>query len=219
MSTAIESPDGREIDIEEAEADFVAVPRNEWGQQTARINELESAVSDLRDELAEYKQFDGKRHAKTNQRISEVGEDDSEDEKGGVEADNDGSPLMQIVQLPHETAERECTNNVRRARFIANSVVEYADKCPAGFVLSSKAVRRVLNAADETNGTPHSQTIARVQQHLSKLGGDGVEVRKRHGKKIVVFEKELAKQLSDVDHTRCDGQRGSTVPSNVIGVS
>lgn len=219
MSTTIKSTDGHSIDIEETEADFVAIPRSEWEQRSVQIEELRGTVEELRKELDEYKQFDGKRHAKTNQRISEVGGDDSEDEKGGVEADNNGPPLMEIVQLPHETADRECTNNVRRARFIANSVVEYADKCPAGFVLSSKAVRRVLNAADETNGTPHSQTIARVQQHLSKLGGDGVEVRKRHGKKIVVFEKELAKRLSNTDHDRCDREGSLTPPSNVIGLS
>lgn len=221
MSTTLDTTDGRSIDLDDTEAEFIAVPKAEWNRVQDRLDRLENEVdnqsTNVRGAFSKLSSIEDR--VDDLESNDSTAEPDSEGKGVGVEPDNNGPPLMEIVELPHELAERECTSNVRRARFIADSVTEYADKAPVGYVLDSKAVKRVLSAADETNGTPHTQTVSRVQDRLSELGGDGVEVRKRHGKRIVVFDEPLAKRLSNTDHNRCDRGSGPTPPSNVIGLS
>ena len=121
----------------------------------------------------------------------------------GVDTDKDPSqnsetPLERICTLPEHVADRELTTNQERARFIARDVRDYAEKAPAGLVLDSQTIAKVITAAEGTK--PHTQTVARVMDFLANLGKDEVEQTKRRGKKLVVVDEEAA----DRYHDRCD---------------
>ncbi|WP_211330678.1 hypothetical protein [Halalkalicoccus subterraneus] len=188
---------------------------------TGRVEELEAEVErkderieELEAELTEYKRFAGSEFADVRGRITDVEEQAEELETTlqetptattTVDAEENGSqttttetPLERICTLPEHVADRELTTNQERARFIARDVRDYAEKAPAGLVLDSQTIKKVLTASEGSN--PHTQTVARVMDFLAKLGKDEVEQTKRRGKKLVVVDEEAA----DRYHDRCD---------------
>ncbi|WP_336365307.1 hypothetical protein [Halalkalicoccus salilacus] len=182
---------------------------------TERVEELEAAVEqkderidELEAQLTEYKRFAGSEFADVRGRITDVEEqvqtlESSPDTTTSEEADQTSSqtaetPLERICALPEQIADRELTTNQDRARFIARDVRDYAEKAPAGLVIDSQTITKVLTAAEGTK--PHTQTVARVMDFLEKLGKDDVEQTKRRGKKLVVVDPEAA----DRYHNRCD---------------
>jgi hypothetical protein len=67
----------------------------------------------------------------------------------GVDIDKESSqnaetPLERICVLPEHVADRELTANQERARFIAKNVRDYAEEAPAGLVIDSRAIKRVI---------------------------------------------------------------------------
>ena len=52
--------------------------------------------------------------------------------------------LERICALPEQIADRELTTNQDRARFIARDVRDYAEKAPAGLVIDSQTITKVL---------------------------------------------------------------------------
>jgi vacuolar-type H+-ATPase subunit I/STV1 len=119
-------------------------------------------------------------------------------EMNTAESHETTTPLERICALPEHVADRELTTNQERARFIARDVRDYAEKAPAGLVLDSQTIAKVITAAEGTK--PHTQTVARVMDFLANLGKDEVEQTKRRGKKLVVVDEEAA----DRYHDRCD---------------
>jgi hypothetical protein len=122
-----------------------------------------------------------------------------------------------VCALPEQVAARELTANQERARFIAKDVRDYAERCPAGLVIDSRAIKRVITAKEGTK--PHTQTVARVMTFLDELGKDAVELKKRRGRKLVSVDPKVADRLSDAsaaDHTRGDGRSGPTAPESVM---
>jgi chromosome segregation ATPase len=191
----------------EALTDRVAELEGQLERKDDRIEELEA-------ELTEYKRFAGSEFANVRGRITDV-EDQTDElettlqetptETTTVDAEENGSqptttetPLERICTLPEHVADRELTTNQKRARFIARDVQDYAEKAPAGLVLDSQTIAKVITAAEGSK--PHTQTVARVMDFLEKLGKDDVEQTKRRGKKLVVVEEEAA----DRYHDRCD---------------
>ncbi|ADJ16634.1 hypothetical protein C497_19419 [Halalkalicoccus jeotgali B3] len=71
-----------------------------------------------------------------------------------------------------------------------NSVTASVKHTPAGLVLDSQTIAKVITAAEGLK--PHTQTVARVMNFLEKLGKDDVEQTKRRGKKLVVVDEEAA---------------------------
>ncbi|KYH23952.1 hypothetical protein HAPAU_40310 [Halalkalicoccus paucihalophilus] len=61
-----------------------------------------------------------------------------------TESQNVETPLERICALPEHVADRELTSNQERARFIARDVRDYAEKAPAGLVLDSRTITKVL---------------------------------------------------------------------------
>lgn len=106
------------------------------------------------------------------------------------------TPLEQIVALPGAVAEEQLTANQRRARFVAKDITEYASKTPAGWVLTPKDLRTVLNAAFDTS---HSQTCSRVRTILADLGDEAVSITDSRGEKKTVFDVELVGRLLEID--------------------
>ena len=154
-----------------------------------------------------YKRFAGSEFADVRGRITDVEEqvqtlESSPESTTNEDADQMSSqtaetPLERICALPEQIADRELTTNQDRARFIARDVRDYAEKAPAGLVIDSQTITKVL-AAEGTK--PHTQTVARVMNFLEKLGKDEIEQTKRCGKKLVVVDPEAA----DRYHDRCD---------------
>jgi hypothetical protein len=52
---------------------------------------------------------------------------------------------------------------------------------------------------------------------LDDLGKDAVELIKRRGRKLVVFDPDVADRLAN--HSRCDRGGGSTTGGDVIGAT
>jgi TolA-binding protein len=218
-----------------ADNDLVAVPRDEWDAMQDRIDDLETIVHEQREELAEHQDHVGREFADVRSRITDT-EGDIEDLEARnqqteahsgdatprVEGSETGAPagetpLYRICALPEEMAARELTANQERARFIARDARDYAEKCPAGLVIDSRAIKRVITAKEGTK--PHTQTVARVMNFLAELGKDSVEQKKRRGRKLVSFDPEVADRLTNAsaaNHTRGDQGTGARTPEPVI---
>ena len=186
-------------------------------QQAERITELET-------ELAQTKDHTGREFADIRARITDIEERNqvteapSEGATPGVEGDKIGAqnaetPLERICILPEHVADRELTANQERARFIARDIHDYAEKAPAGFVIDSRAIKRVLTASEGKR--PHTQTVARVMNFLDELGKEDVQQKKRRGKKLIVVNPEAATRYA-AHHDRCDGETSSTHADSVI---
>ena len=186
-------------------------------QQAERITELET-------ELAQTKDHTGREFADIRARITDIEEQNQatqappEDATPGVEADKTGAqnaeaPLERICALPEHVADRELTANQERARFIARDIRDYAEKAPAGLVIDSRAIKRVLTASEGKR--PHTQTVARVMNFLDEMGKEDVQQKKRRGKKFIVVDPEAAMRYAS-HHDRCDGESGPTHVDGVI---
>lgn len=187
-------------------------------QQSERIDELET-------KLDKHKDHTGRKIADVRRRISDV-----EEQNQQTKPDSDGktprrdttesglqnteTPLERICALPEHIADRELTANQERARFIARDVRDYAENAPAGLVIDSRTIKRVLTASEEKRS--HTQTVARVMEFLDQLGKDDVELTKRRGRKLVVFDPTAADQYAAY-HDRCDRGSGPTAGTDVIG--
>lgn len=121
MTATIESTDGRSIDLNDTNADFIAVPRSEWEY-------LHDRIDDLKRELEDHKQYDGKRHAQANSRLTTVENDvddmnvstvedpDPEAEIPDENPDEDGNgtstdatavtPMERLIQYSEDAARR-----------------------------------------------------------------------------------------------------------------
>ena len=181
---------------------------------TERVDELEAElerkderIDELEDELAAYKDFAGSEFADVRGRITDVEEqaqaaqvpsDEPTDADDPTHSQPSETPLERICSLPEHVADRELTANQERARFIARDVRDYAEKAPAGLVIDSQTIKKVITAAEGKK--PHTQTVARIMNFLEKLGKDEVKQTKRRGKKLVVVDPEAA----DRYHDRCD---------------
>ena len=190
-------------------------------QQAERIDhlerELENQSTNVTGAFAKLGQLDERISTVENQQT----DDSSENEPPIADADgsvstNEHTPLERIAALPEHIAKRELTANQERARFIARDVYDYGEKVPAGLVIDSRAIKRVITAAEGKR--PHTQTVARVMNFLDELGKDGVQLKKRRGKKFVVVDPAVADRLTNVaaHHDRCDRGTGDASPETVI---
>lgn len=128
-----------------------------------------------------------------------------------IEFHDSETPLERICGLPEHIVDRELTANQERARFIARDVQDYAEKAPAGFIIDSQTIKKVITAAESKK--PHTQTVARVMDFLADLGKEDVDLKKRRGKKFVVVDPEAAERY----HSRCDRGNSDTPSEGVIG--
>jgi cell division septum initiation protein DivIVA len=181
-------------------------------------------IEGLEEQLAEHKDHTGREFADVRSRITDLEEENQPTEPRSKGATPNGgetgaqtaeTPLERICALPEHVADRELTANQERARFIARDVRDYAEKAPAGFVIDSRAIKRVLTASEGKRS--HTQTVARVMNFLDDLGKDGVALKKRRGRKLVVFDPKAADRLASANHSRCDRGGDSNLGSDVIG--
>jgi Tfp pilus assembly protein FimV len=181
-----------------------------------QVSELESTVqeqaetiSDLEDQLRAEKEQRGQADAQVRsrvhdveERVEDVEEHGSEDVKCGVQTSETTmqepctepqTDLESMTTMP-EPVLSEQTANVQRAVFVARDVSSYTTSCPAGRVVKSGELRRVLQAGTDCNG--HTQTVARVMDLLDRTGGEDTTVVERRGERRLVFEQDLVDRLS-----------------------
>jgi len=192
-----------------------------------RVSELEDTVAEqeqtidqLREDLRAEQDARGQEDAKirsrvhdVESRVEDVEETVSGDVEGGVQTsettmqddDAEQTDIEQMVDMPDSLLDDQ-TANVRRAVFVAKDVSSYTTSCPAGRVITSGELRRVLEAGTECAG--HTQTVARVMDLLDRTGGDGTTVVERRGERRLLFEQDLVDRL---DTQCCDSQQGQPV--------
>ena len=151
---------------------------------------------------------------RAHNRLDEVETVTSNNGTPGVDANKTESqdvktPLERVCALPEHIADRELTANQERARFIARDIQNYAEKAPAGHIIDSRAIKRVLTAAEGKR--PHTQTVARVMDFLDELGKKEVQQKKRRGKKLIIVDPAAA-DCYGAHHDRCD--RGDETSPN-----
>lgn len=120
------------------------------------------------------------------------------------------TPLEEVVSYPEQVAQEELSANAERARFIAMDVLDYAQKVPAGLVIDSSTIRKVMTAKEGER--PHTQTVDRIMKFLDRFGKEETEKKKHRGRNKIVFTKEIVKRMN---HTRCDGDQ-ATDPSRGV---
>lgn len=192
----------------------VADLREKVEDQQQIINDQQQTISELREDLRREQDTRGREVAQTRQQVEQVRETVEETVSGdanpiqaeqtttqepSVEPQTD---IEQMVRMPDSLLDDQ-TANVQRAVFVASDVEDYTTSCPAGRVIKSGELRRVLRAGTDCAG--HTQTVARVIDLLDRTGGDGTTVVERRGERRLVFEQDLVDRLS-AQTQRCDGQ-------------
>ncbi|KYH24794.1 hypothetical protein HAPAU_31710 [Halalkalicoccus paucihalophilus] len=212
-STATDQPATTDNPTLESVSEQLEALTDRVAELQAKVERKDDRIDELEAKLTEYKRFAGSEFADVRGRITDVEDQTQElettlqetptettaaEENGASQTTTTETPLERICTFPEHIADRELTTNQQRARFIARDVQDYAEKAPAGLVLDSQTIAKVITAAEGSK--PHTQTVARVMDFLDKLGKDEVEQTKQRGKKLVVIDEEAA----DRYHDRCD---------------
>jgi hypothetical protein len=180
-------------------AQKAAQARERAREAEAKVEELETELKEERETRAKESAEDRQRIHRVEERITSVEEADSGDTKPTPEAEETAihkpeTALEEVAQLPEHVAEENLSANQQRARFVAKDVHEYTRSVPAGRVIKSSELRRVLSAGEE--GRVYTETVSRVIQFLEELGQDSVEVNEtREGERVVVFSDEFVKRV------------------------
>jgi len=182
---------------EEAITTLVEIVR----EQQEQIDELQEQLSQTKREQAE----DRKRITTLEDTIDDIETaEDAEDgdistttptpEMVDTTVPNAETSLEDVIRLPEHVAEDSLSKNQERARFVAKDVVDYSRSVPAGRVIRSSEIRRVLRAGEDS--TIHTETVSRVMDFLDRLGEDDVRIREsQSGERVVVFEDDLVKRI------------------------
>lgn len=163
---------------------------------TAHARRLWDAIEDLDERTA--KNLEG-----VHSRISAVQESSQEVHEGAHEEAEALLPIQQMARMPEEAAKRHLNNenhrNTYRARFVWRDWSDYARKTPAGYVIASSDLRRVLYALDEEEQTVDTTTVKRVMDRLVEYSKGIVEKRKnKAGEWIVVLPENWREQVDEV---------------------
>lgn len=112
------------------------------------------------------------------------------------EIDEEAPPIFTLLQTPEPNLEP----TERRARFLWKDLGDYAQKAPAGLVLSASDAKRVLNAAepDESDATRiSSKQVGRVFGLIQTLTRDVAEIREKDGERRLVVPEEWETKARD----------------------
>lgn len=177
--------------------DVVEDLRQENEELRDRVEQLEDDLSQEREERTLDVAEDRKRITDVEDRVEDLEAGDGPQGADGEDRPTDRperpqTPLEQTAGLPQEMVDKE-TANVRRAVFVARDVMDYTRSVPAGRVIMSSELRKVLKAGTDCRG--HSQTVDRVMTLLDELGGDDVRIVERRGERRVVFSEEISSRL------------------------
>ena len=175
-----------------------------------RVEELEEENTELKQQLKEESTRAAKERAEINKRVSETEEMINADETPTATGGGDDgstprgcepqSPLEEVTQLPEHVVEDNLTRNQERARFIATDVQQYTRSVPAGRAIRSSEIRTVLSAGYDER--IYTQTVSRVIEFLTELGGSDVQLKEtRSGERVVVFSDAITERLTRLSQT------------------
>jgi hypothetical protein len=108
-----------------------------------------------------------------------------------TENDNGRSPLAQVIDLPAETAKEALTANQERGRRIAQRAKKLGTNTPEGLVVRSSDIAEQLKKWGEST---HTETVSRVMEFITDLGGDDVRSKMHKGNRILVFNPDRVKE-------------------------
>ena len=199
LAESLDAPEERVSDFEESGRELAKLvegiaQESDQTRESARTNEAE---------LKEHQEESAKERAQIKQRVTSLEdkqeEADSGDETPTPEArettiQEPETPLEDVIRVPEHLVEDSLSANQQRARFVAKDIHEYTRSVPAGRVIKSSELRRVLSARKE--GRIHTETVSRVIDFLTDLGQDDVQVREtQQGERVVVFTDEFVKRV------------------------
>lgn len=174
---------------------------------------LQKRVTNIKAEFKEYREQNELDKARIRQDITALTEEEDEEDEESESTPSGETVMEQIVSYSEEAVQQHLTANERRARFIAKDITDYAKKAPAGFVITSTTIRKIVKAVEGKR--PHTQTVTRIIDFLEDFGEGQITVQKRRGKKRVAFTKELVQRLQ-ANHSRCDGAKTPPRSRSVI---
>jgi len=199
LAESLDAPEERVSDFKESGEELGQLVEG-IAQEAAQARESAHANEA---ELKETRTDSAKERAEIKQRVTTLEESEEEPDSGGTNPTPDGeettlhkpeTPLEEVVQLPEHLAEENLSANQQRARFVAKDIHEYSRSVPAGRVIKSSELRRVLTASEE--GRVHTETVSRVISFLDDLGQESVQLRETQaGERVVVFTEEIVKRI------------------------
>ena len=117
---------------------------------------------------------------------------------------DDRSPLAQLVDVPAERATEFLSANQLRGRKIAQRACEIGAKTPEGLVVRSDQITEQLRRWGESS---HTETVSRVIDFITDLGGGDVRETMHKGRRILVFEPDRVREYGT-------GEEPSTIKSH-----
>jgi hypothetical protein len=176
--------------------------RGENEELRARIDELEDDTDDQEKRLEAFSTGLSTAHEEIEELQTEESDVDgchpqgpSAQSAGSQMAIEAETPLEEIIRVPEHAVEEHLQANTKRTRVVAKDIHEYSRSAPAGRVIMSSEIRRVLSA-HEGGATIHTQTVSRVIDRLAEMGKDAVKVREsQQGERTVVFTDDLVKRI------------------------
>jgi ParB-like chromosome segregation protein Spo0J len=199
LAESLDAPEKRVSDFEDSGRELAQLvegiaQESAQARESARTNEAE---------LKEHQEESAKERAQIKQRVTSLEdkqeEADSNDETPAPQTEETTiqepeTPLEDIIRVPEHLVEDSLSANQQRARFLAKDIHEYTRSVPAGRVIKSSELRRVLSARKE--GRIHTETVSRVIDFLTDLGQDDVQVQEtQQGERVVVFNDEFVKRV------------------------
>jgi FtsZ-binding cell division protein ZapB len=183
--------------------------REENDNLREEINHLERRLDEQADRQARETATNRKRISALEESEAEDSDDSSHPSDGESATPELETSLEQVCALDEKTASQQLTSNQQRARFVAKNPADYFSKVPAGYVIDSGDIGKVLRAGTDCDG--HTATVARVMGFLNKFGESDVKVVKRRGVKRVVFTTKLVERLMQLSSHGGDGRNAVTV--------
>lgn len=110
--------------------------------------------------------------------------------------------IEQLTVLPEGVTN---SANVKRARFLAMDLKQYAEKGRDGWILDAEHIKNALYAKEQDPAAAHDQTVERVRNILAENGGDDVTVEQQsrgRRKKVVAFSTNIVSRLTNLGQIR-----------------
>ena len=174
-------------------SEVVEVPKALLNRAFDRIEEQSEEIENLRNHNEQI----AKDLAKANQRIEKLEQTtkpESDESAESNDAEEDRSPLAQLIDVPLERAKEQLTANQERARTVAQRAIELGKKVKAGLVIKSEDIAEHL---EERGVDPHTETIRRVMDYLADLGKSDVEDTMHKGDRLLVFDPERVQEYGN----------------------
>ncbi len=195
--------EGRDEKIAELETELEN-EREQRSELKTENEKLHDHVAQLTDRVDDLEETQGDQYSNVlgdivdlESRLEDLNPTPEAGETGSSPAIEPETHLETVVLMPEQIVDRELTANQKRARFIAKDVREYSRKVPAGRMIDSGDLRRVLSAAFDSG---HTNTVKRVRKILDDLGEYEVKIVERRGSKKLIFDESLVNRLERIEN-------------------